>query len=158
MSFAMSQFAAIQARFSRRRLVGLALAGLAMMVFALGPFWPPIMSGNDKLFHVAAFGAVAWLLVGAAPERADWQLAVLLILAIAACAIELGQALIGFGRAATLSDAAASMVGVCAGVALARFRAPIWVAAPAVVVVGAVIQFGYVNFWMPFSDILYALS
>jgi VanZ family protein len=158
MAFALSQFADIQARFSRRRMIGLALAGVAMVVFALGPFWPPIMSGNDKLFHVAAFGAVGWLLVGAAPERKDWRWAVLLALVFGAIFVEIGQGLIGFGRAATMSDAAASTIGAVAGVVLASWRAPIWAAAAALVALGAAIQYGYVYLWMPVSDILYALS
>jgi VanZ family protein len=128
-----------------------------MAVFALGPFWPPFMNANDKVLHVAAFGAFGWLAAGAYPDRPDRRWQVLVALALLALGVEVAQAVFTASRTASLADAGASFAGAAFGVALAAVRTPMWVSGLLLAVAGIGIQRFYYDVWPPISEALHRL-
>ncbi len=102
----------------RYRAAWFALGWLLVLGVAVGsllPSLPDVSAGvSDKLMHFAAYGALAFLFMGAAGRR-RWPHVALGLLALGA-AIELAQATLTGARSGEWLDMAANGAGVVIGV------------------------------------------
>lgn len=101
----------------RYRAAWFALGWLLVLGVAVGsllPSLPDVSAGvSDKLMHFAAYGALAFLFMGAAGRR-RWLHVALGLLALGA-AIELAQATLTAARSGEWLDMAANSAGVATG-------------------------------------------
>jgi len=105
----------------RYRAAWIALGWLLVLGVAVGSLLPSLPDAgtwvSDKLMHLAAYGALAFLFMGAAGRR-HWLRIALGLLALGA-AIELAQATLTGTRSGEWLDMAANAAGVMAGLAAA---------------------------------------
>ena len=105
-------------------LGGLVLAVAVVVVCLLPSRNLPSTGISDKLEHALAFGALA-LWFGGLAARRD-HLFVLLALVALGGGIEIAQGLMGLGRMADVRDLLADLLGVVAGLLLARTPVGRW--------------------------------
>lgn len=103
---------------SRLARIALVIAALVAFALAIMPTMPGPESMNDKVNHALAFFVLAGLAHAGWPKAGP--LRVFLLLTAFGALIEVAQYVMAAGRAAELLDLVADMVGILAGLVVAR--------------------------------------